>query len=256
MLYGVCGGLEVAPVAKAAGYDFLESGVNGILKPREPRAEFEAVLEELQQCPLPLPVLNAFVPGDLRITGATVDAGRLEAHAATVFERAREAGVEHIVFGSGAARKADEGWDHDRAREQIVIFLKQIAPLAAANGVTVVIEPLRKEECNVINSTAQGAAIARAVGEPSIRLLVDGYHWACENDTVEAIVANGDLLTHAHLATLPNRAAPGVEPYDFAPFFGALADAGYKGRISIEGRFDRTPEVLRKALEVMRAAAG
>ena len=34
---------------------------------------------------------------------------------------------------------------------------------------------------------------------------------------------------------LPNRKAPGIEPYDFVPFFRALAAAGYDGRVSVEG---------------------
>jgi sugar phosphate isomerase/epimerase len=254
MKFGICAGTDLAAMAKAAGFDYLEGSVGNVLKPREPQAAFEAGLESLRNAALPTPALNCFVPGDLRITGPTADLAALEAYATTAFVRAKQAGVDTIVFGSGGARKVDEGWDHARATDQIIEFLKRIAPAATANGVTVVIEPLQRKECNIVTTVGEGAKIARAVNESSIKLLVDGYHWAADNDAVEGITANGDLLRHAHLATLPNRKAPGVEPFDFGPLFGALRKAKYDRRISIEGGFDKTPEVLSKALAVMREA--
>ncbi len=254
MKFGVCGGMDLAPLAAAAGFDYIEGSVGGVLKPREPREAFEAGLAELQASPIPMKALNCFIPGDLRVTGACADLDALEFYATTAFERARQAGVETIVFGSGGSRKVDEGWAHARATEQIIAFLKRIAPAASAQGVTVVIEPLQRKECNIITTVGEGARIARAVDEAAIQLLVDGYHWSADGDSAEGIAANGDLLRHAHLATLPNRKAPGVEPFDFGPFFRALAKAGYDGRVSIEGGFDRTVEVLSHALGVMRAA--
>ena len=66
-----------------------------------------------------------------------------------------------------------------------------------------------------------------------------------------------DRLVHAHLATMPNRKAPGIEPYDFVPFFRALAAAGYDGRVSVEGGLP-PPEgrvaALRESLGILRAA--
>lgn len=254
MQFGVCGGLDLAPLAAEAGFDYIEGSVGGILKPRESREAFEAVLQDMKASPVPMKALNCFIPGDLRITGATVDLEALSAYATTAFERARQAGVETIVFGSGGARKVDEGWEFSRATAQIVAFLQRIAPAAAANRVTVVIEPLQRKECNIITTVGEGGDIARAVGAESIKLLVDGYHWATDNDSVDGIVSNGPLLRHAHLATLPNRKAPGVEPFDFGPFFRALARARYDGRVSIEGGFDKSVEVLKSALAVMRKA--
>lgn len=255
MKFGICGGIDLAPLAKQAGFDYVEGSVGGVLKPREPQAAFEAGLDALRGAALPIPALNCFVPADLRITGPTADLAVLEDYAATTFARAKQAAVDTIVFGSGGARKVDEGWDHARATDQIIAFLKRIAPAAVANGVTVVIEPLQRKECNIVTTVGEGAKIARAVNEPSIKLLVDGYHWSADNDAVEGITANGDLLCHAHLATLPNRKAPGLEPFDFGPLFRALRKAGYDRRISIEGGFDKTVDVLSKALSVMREAA-
>jgi sugar phosphate isomerase/epimerase len=55
---------------------------------------------------------------------------------------------------------------------------------------------------------------------------------------------------------MPSRKAPGLEPYDFVPFFRALLAAGYDGRVSIEGGLP-PPETrvagLRAALDILRA---
>ena len=56
---------------------------------------------------------------------------------------------------------------------------------------------------------------------------------------------------------MPSRLSPGMEEYDFLPFFGALAAIGYDGRVSIEGRVpppESRPSDLRRALGVLRDA--
>ncbi len=254
MKYGICGGIAVAPIAAEAGFDYVEGSVANLLKPLENDAAFQLVLDELHQSPLPVPVCNAFVPGQLRITGPETDLERLADYAGTAFERARRAQVEVIVFGSGGARAVPEGWDRERAVAQIEAFLTRIAPSAQAQGVTIVIEPLRRAECNILTTVGEAAQMTRAVNHPNVRLLVDGYHWAEDRDSAEDVIANGALLQHTHLATLPNRMAPGLEPYDFVPFFRALHGAGYEGRISIEGKTEHTVACLSNALAVMRDA--
>lgn len=254
MQFGVCGGSELAPVAAEAGFDYLEGSVAGCLKPREPDAVFEAELSALRALALPMKAVNSFLPGDLKISGPEAVPEAARAYACTALRRAAQAGIETIVFGSGGARRCPEGWDPGRAFEQVAAFLRGIAPVAESCGVTLVVEPLRSKECNLVTTVARGAELARAAGSSHVRLLVDGFHWAMEQDSGADIAANGALLRHAHLATLPNRLAPGGEDYDFGPFFRALRRAGYDGRVSIEGRFEPTTAVLARALALLRQA--
>lgn len=252
MKFGVCCAPGSAAAAAKAGFDFIEGAVGGFLKPREPQAAFQAALDEVRAAPLPCPVVNCFVPGDLKITGPAVNLPALRDYVTTVFERAEQAGVEVIVFGSGGARAIPDGFAREAAREQLVAFGSMLAPLARDHGVTVVVEPLNRKECNVLNSVGECAALVRDVAHPGLRLLVDAYHFLRDNDSLDDLAAHGGLLAHVHIATVANRLAPGVEPCDFGPFFRTLARTGYDGRISIEASLPDLERNLAAALPVLR----
>ena len=252
MEYGVCGSGERAAVAAASGLTFLERSVGQFLKPLESRAAFEESLAELEQSALPSPVVNGFLPGDLKITGDSVDLPAVKDFVTTAVQRAQEAGVEMIVFGSGGARRIPDGFKRETAHEQLVAFCTMAARAAGEHGVTIVVEPLYKKECNVLTTVGESAALVREVNEPALKLLVDSFHWAQDDDSASDIVANGDILKHVHIATVPNRCAPGAEPCDFAPFFDALKQAGYDGRISIEAKMTDPSQELPKALATLK----
>jgi sugar phosphate isomerase/epimerase len=76
-----------------------------------------------------------------------------------------------------------------------------------------------------------------------------------EKESAEDIVAAGPLLCHAHTATYRTRLAPGLELCDFRPFFQALKEGGYDGRISIEGKWDDLPGQAAGALAELQRAA-
>jgi len=252
MKFGVCGGPDLARVARDAGYDYFEWSVGELLHPREDESVFEAALANARAVDLPCPAVNVFVPGDLKITGPAVDPAALQAFAATALRRAGQAGVEVIVFGSGGARNIPDDYERAQAWQQLIDFGRMLGPLAQQHNVTVVVEPLNLTECNVLNTVAEAAELVRSVAHPNLRLLVDGYHWAKDGDTLEGIVDNGPLLAHAHVATVEGRRPPA--PGDTcAPFFAALRQAGYDGRVSIEGNIPHPLEELPHALAIMRA---
>lgn len=255
MQFGVCGHLPVADVAAKAGYDFCEWSVGALLKPREPREAFLAALAEIRTAALPYPVLSSFVPGDLKITGPDADPYELRKYVTTAFDRAEEAGVEVIVFGSGVARYIPDGFDRADAHDQIAEFCSMMSPVAQGHGVTIAVEPLCRAETNVLNTVGECAALVREVAHPAFRLLVDAYHFLLENDSCDDLIANGHLLSHVHIATATNRLAPAAEPCDFAPFFAALAKGGYDGRVSIEAKIESPESDLPGAIELMRGLA-
>ena len=256
MQFGVCGDVTMTAAAARASYDFAEWTVGALLKPRESQDVFCAALDVLRAAELPYPIVNCFVPSDLKITGSAVDNAALQAYVTKTMERAERASVRVIVFGSGGARCIPDGFDPGIAHDQLVSFCRMAAPLAHDHGVTVVVEPLNKADCNVLTTVDECAVLVREVAHPAIRLLVDTYHLMRDDDSYESIVLHGELLAHVHIATVKNRLAPGAEPCDFSRFFGALAKAQYTGRISIEAAI-RIPETeLPAALTMMRKLAG
>jgi sugar phosphate isomerase/epimerase len=250
--WGVCTSPENAQKLKDAGYAFVEAGVQGFLVPQKDRDAFEANLKGAADAPVPVYACNGFLPSSLKCVGPDADPQAVLAYAQTAFERAKEAGVKRIVFGSGGSRKIPDGFDRAEARKQFVALLKEMGPLAAAGDVTIVIEPLNSKETNFINTVTEGTDIARDVNHPNICMLADFYHMAVENESADSIRYAGDLLKHCHIAELEKRMAPGTTDFDFRPYFKALKDIGYTGGVSIEGRWDNFDAHLPVALETMQ----
>ena len=253
MQYGVCGGPEIAGPAAKAGYEYFEWTVGALLTPREDDAAFRVALANAKAAPILCPVVNVFIPADLKIVGPAVDRAALDRYVAVACARAAQAGVAVIVFGSGGARRIPDGFDRAAAHAQLVEFCRMAGGYAARHGVVIVAEPLNRKECNVLTTVGESAALVREVNHPQFRLLVDGYHWALDSDSAADLVAGGPLLAHAHVATTTTRMAPGSEPSDLGPFFAALRRAGYRGRMSIEGKIPNPDVDLPRALALMKS---
>lgn len=256
MKFGVCGDTSLAVIAGGAAYDYMEWNVGSLLKPRESDEAFRAVLETVQAAPLRFSIANGFVPGDLKITGPDVDIQALQAYVTMTMERAAQAGVEIIVFGSGGARQIPQDFSRQVAHEQLVAFCSMAGRVAHDHGVTIAVEPLNQKECNVLTTVSECAELVNEVAHPAIRLLADAYHMMRDGDPNESIVTHGALLAHVHIATCANRLPPGAEDCDLNGFFDALAKAHYTGRISIEGKIKNPETELPAALTMMRTLAG
>jgi sugar phosphate isomerase/epimerase len=251
MQIGVCGDPALARIAREAGFDFFEWSVAGLLHPREDEAAFTHALSQVLEAALPCPVLNCFIPGDLPILGPDRNLAALQSYIATAMSRAEQAGIDRIVFGSGAARRCPDGFPRPTAWAQLVEFSRLVATTACNHGVTVVVEPLNTSETNTINSVPEGAALVHEVDHPSLRLLVDGYHWGKESEPADSIIQHAGLLRHAHIATVADRRPPCPRD-DCAAFLNALEKAGYRDRLSIEARIDNPQDELPRALDVIR----
>ncbi len=257
MRYAICTwNPDLAVEAREAGFDYVEVNVPGFVHPSESESVFEDTAAAFRDAGIPVESANLFLPRELRCTGPDAVPDQIVEYSETVFRRLGKAGVPVLVFGSGGARKLPEGWPREKADEQFVSLLSRIGPIAEAHGVRIAVEPLARVECNYINTVDEGARLARESGSPAVGVLADSFHWARNEEPADTILAAKDRFLHCHVATLPNRMSPGMEDYDFLPFFRALAAIGYDGRVTIEGALpppeDRIPG-LRRALEVLRA---
>ncbi len=252
MEIGICTSLRDAALLPPDALDFVEVNVQNFLVPDASDAEFAPHLEAAKKSPKPVRAANCFLPAEMKCVGPEVDTARLLRWGASAFSRAQQVGIEIIVFGSGAARKVPEGFSKEEAFGQFVAILRQLAPLAEKHGVTVVIEPLNTGECNLINSLADGARAVEQAGHPSIRLLADTYHMAKESEPPSEIARHGGVIAHVHVAELEGRAWPGKSREDGTPYYRALREAGYKGRMSLECKFDEMPNEAGKSMIFLR----
>lgn len=255
MKYGVCTGLENAHVFESAGYDFIELNVQVHLMPEKSDDDFADVLESIKKSPLPCLCANGFIPAHLKITGPNVQPDALSKYVDTACRRASEAGIEKIVFGSGGARAVPENFDRSLAWKQLVEFGHMVSDAAEKHGVTIVVEPLNKAECNILTSVGESARYVREVNRPKFRLLVDAYHWLKDSDSFDDLADAGALLYHVHIATKSGRVAPGLEDCDFSDFFAALKKGGYDGTLSFEGGWGQNEisEVASFVLKTMKS---
>jgi sugar phosphate isomerase/epimerase len=239
-------------ILEAAGYSFVEEYVRGFLVPNEPESVFEQKLALLKTSKLPVEACNSFLPGDMKCVGRGAVHDEILKFGETAFRRAEVAGIKTIVFGSGGARAIPESFSKEEAKNQFISLCKQLAPLAKKYNVVLSLEPLNTKECNFINSLAEGAEIVQAVNHKSFRLLADIYHMLMENESPSNIIKYGDLIYHTHIAEKSGRTAPGVHKEDFTPYFRALKQSNYRGRMTIECTWNNLEEQAPGALSAMK----
>ncbi len=229
MQFGICGSSSIALAAQAAGWDYVEENVQSVLKGQSPEWTAPA------PAALNAPAANCMVPGSLPITGPKADPKALVAYVDNVLARAPQAGIKTIVFGSGGARNVPEGFDRNTAIDQITNFLGAVAPIAERHGVTIVIEPLNRGECNIINGVGEAMTYVKRVNHPNIKCLVDSYHLWLEDEPLKNLEAAMPWIAHVHVADKEGRVAPGESgKSDYLSFFRVIKHGGYDKLCSAE----------------------
>jgi sugar phosphate isomerase/epimerase len=230
---GFCVGLKGIDAAKAAGFDYLELGTSEIAALSD--ADFDLAAARIAQLGVTVPVTNLFLPATLKVTGPDIDPAKQMAYVKGAFARLNRLGTTIVVFGSGGARRVPDGFPKEEAFAQLVAFGKRIAPEARAQGITVAVEPLRKEETNIINSAGEGLQLVEAVSDPNFQLMIDFYHLASEHEDPAIVIRAKDHIRHLHVANPQGRVFPAKwDEFDYAPFFANLRTIGYARRISVE----------------------
>jgi len=251
MRIGVCADLgKVA--APPAGLDYIEPTVASLLMCDKGDADFAPVASAVEASPLKPEAVNCFFPNALANTGPEVNQIALDAWVSIACRRAAALGVGIIVFGSGGSRRVPEGFSRDKAREQIVENLMRYGPLAGACGVTISLESLNAADCNFITTVDEAADIVRSVNHPNIRIVADTYHMATDGEGPASIGRAAGLIAHVHCAEAAGRGPLGTKGEDQRPYFRALKDVGYDGRISMECKWKDLPAQLAGATAELR----
>ncbi len=249
---GISTSVGNSAILAAAGYSFVEENARGFLIPTEDDAAFAKKLALVKESKLPVEASNSFLPSNLKCVGPAPMHAEILKFGETSFKRAQMAGMKTIVFGSGGARAIPEGFSREEARKQFISLCSQLAPIAKKYDVVLSLEPLNTKECNFVTSVAEGGEIVQEVDHKNFRLLADIYHMLMENESPENIRKYGHLLYHTHIAEKVGRTAPGVSNEDFTPYFKALKDVKYKGRMAIECSWKNLGEQAGTAIQTMR----
>ena len=211
-------------------------------------------LEQLDFLKLSCGACNNFFPTSFRLTGPDMNMRPVDEYLDKLLPRAKALKTPVIVFGSGKAKWVPEGFDRAKAWRQIVELLCHISDRLAGYDIQVAIEPLRKAECNIVNSYAEGCALASDVNRDNIRVLVDYYHLSEENEPCSHVLENGKTqLLHTHTSNPVGRVYPKEEDkINQAPFIRILQELGYEGKVSCEAYTNNFEEDARRALAYFR----
>lgn len=249
MKFGMCAGLEKMGEVAALGFDYIEPSVSGVAAMTD--EEFAAALAAAKEAGLPCPAFNVLFPGTMLLLGDEAKDAEIAAYLNKAFARVQALGGKTVVFGSGKSRRRPDGTSYGDAFRRLVEVTRLIGEIAQQYGVTIVIEPLNREETNMINSMAEGAALAAAVNHPNVALLSDYFHVAKESEPVEDIVRLGGVC-HTHMATKEGRRYPMEADEGIRAFFASLKAAHYTGMMSIEGKTDDMAADAPVALKVLK----
>lgn len=252
MRFGVCTALDNAGILADMGYDYVEIHTCGMMALDE--EAFAAYAAENAAAPIHAESANCLFPGEMALTGPEVQPDKVRGYIRNVMKRLQVLGVSILVFGGGGCRRVPEGFPEEEAWQQLVSLGRMLGSEAEPCGVTVVLEPLRLAETNIINTVAQAKRLVDEVAHPGFQLLCDLYHFYQVGDDLSELENCGSRLRHIHIAKPDDRRAiyPG-DGMDYAGFFRALRKAGYDGRVSFEGSVSDMQRELSLTLAALKA---
>ena len=247
---GICTSIDHAPVMREIGYDYLELNMTQVAQMSE--AAYADLHAAVQASPLPVEAMNSMIPAEYPLCSPEGTGERVRAYLRTAFSRAQALGVQVVVFGSGGARRLPEGMAQAQGYAYLADYLTLAGRMAADYGLSIAIEPLRAQECNILHHVAEAQYLAGRVALPNVGALADLYHMMAGGEDCTAVERG---ILHAHIAERARRAYPrkddGSEA-DYAAFFRALHRADYAGRVSIEGSCDDFAADARAAYTLLR----
>jgi D-psicose/D-tagatose/L-ribulose 3-epimerase len=151
-------------------------------------------------------------------------------------------GPMHCAVGALVGRRRTAGeWNW------LADGLREVAPHAAAAGVTLAVEPLNRFETYVLNTAADAARLCDEVGSPAVGILYDTFHANIEEKSqAEAISACGRHIRHVHSCE-NDRGTPGSGHVEWVSVADSLRAAGYDGVWVIESFGFAIPEIAAAA---------
>lgn len=234
---GICTSIDRIDQIAAIGYDYLECGISGLCALSQ--EEFDALARKADAASIDVETFNVLLPGDIKITGPEADEQRIGEYLAKAFARMARLNGNLVVFGSGEARKAPEGWPADKAWRQVAAFLTQCNAQAEQYGITIAIEPLRRAECNILNYVSEAVLLSSLLDLSHVRVLGDTYHMRQGSEPLDALRMAGTLLRHVHISHDVNRTIPAQnDGCDYKEVFDVLKSIDYTGRVSVEAGTD------------------
>ena len=240
--------------AKGAGFEYVEMALQDVLSLDD--AAFDALVERLHTVGIPARAGYNLLPNEMKVVGPDVDRGKLGAHLRRALARVARLGLSYVVFGSGKSREVPEGYSRERAYDQLVDFSRRLADEAKKHKLTVLVQPLRKQDTNLVNTVPEALALIEKVRRPNFHMLVDYSFMVIGNEDPGVLRDAGPHVRHVWVSNPNGRVYPMASgEADYASFFRALKGIGYRGGISVQARTDAFAADAPRAITFLRGMA-
>ena len=232
---GVCGPIDDFAKAVQYGFDYFEPGAAQLATLTDQAfADFRnRVLASRLRCKC----FNSFIR-TLKVVGPDVNMDALASYVDSTLDRCRQLGAEIVVWGSASSRNVPDNYPREKAWDQIKDFLRHAGDIARSKNIVLAIEPLRRQESNIINSGAEALRLVNEVHHPNVKMIIDYYHLREEKEDPEILRTARKEIVHLHFANPNGRVWPKQpdEDPEYRRFFALIKQTGFRGGISIEGK--------------------
>lgn len=216
--------------AKDAGFDAVECHFPYDV----PAAD---VATALQETGLLMLGLNTWpgdkAAGDFGLAALTGREDEARAAIAQALDYAIATGTKAVHVMAG---RTDGG---KRAEATFRANLAHACDLAAAHGITILIEPINTRDVQGyhLSRTDHAQQIIAALGKPNLKLMFDCYHMQImQGDLATHLRALLPVIGHVQIAAVPDRGEPDQGEVDYRWLMAHLGGLGYSGFIGAEYR--------------------
>lgn len=216
--------------AKAAGFDAVECHFPYDVSAAD-------VAAALQETGLDMLGLNTWpgdkAAGDFGLAALTGREDEARAAIAQALDYAIATGTKAVHVMAG---RTDGG---KRAEATFRANLAHACDLAAAHGITILIEPINTRDVQGyhLSRTDHAQQIIAALGKPNLKLMFDCYHMQImQGDLATHLRALLPVIGHVQIAAVPDRGEPDQGEVDYRWLMAHLGGLGYTGFVGAEYR--------------------
>ena len=259
MKFGATGAINglTYTLAKKLGYDYFETAFRSVATLSD--EEYAEWLKISKEVGLPVLRANGLFYNEQHFFGDdAMTEDEIKAFLDKGFARAKELGIEIVVWGSGPTRKYPDTMTREEAMKTIFKYGHIIADFSKKYGIPIAIEPLCQAETNIFNTVQEACEYIRELNRPEIKVLADSFHMMAECEKFNTLGNNADLLIHTHIAAAQYgsskiRLTPdNKDEENIKEFIFELKKIGYNGTVSIEAAM-RTGEWEKDMTEAISA---
>lgn len=243
--------------ARSVGFDGIELRGEGAGKFADRRPEIRAAGEAGAVIPTVCVMMDHFI-GDFDADQRRDAVDNMKILLSVIAEAGGLGAITPAAYGmfSRALPPFTPPRSSDEDRETLLAGLRELGEHAAAEGVTLLLEPLNRYEDHMVNTLEQGAALCREVGLPSVRVIGDFFHMNIEEaDPAESLRRAAPYIAHMQLGD-SGRLEPGTGHVDFLAGIAALDEAGYDGWYAMECGLSGNPADVLPAVSTYLRAGG